>query len=446
VRITTALPLLAGVLVSTALLACSSQRAAAPASSPQAEVQAEPTPSPAATATPVPPTPTPRIPAGAVPFPAPMREQAERLLIEVAALRQSPPRGEASMFLVSRKNATDYYTPVRDENAPQRTDLREDLYKLLGLVAERVSVAQQDTAYLGSLITGFYASDHNAFYLLDDQGPSDGPKAKSTVVHEFTHLLQDQYYDLDALDTRFSGNWDATRAYYSLLEGDALNTEAHFFGRPLRQLPPCFTLPNPPSGTSYAVARDLDTWYFDGYCFVQAALRQGKTIAELWQRIPSTTEQLLHPEKYLAEEGARPVNLAAVSEALGPGWERQGGSSFGEYQLQNLLQVGLGRDSSRIQRAAAGWGGDAWIQYQNGEQRLLQAATVWDSAEDAAEFFAALSQSLRSRGADLQADGDRLSGNAAGKHWRVRLVGDRVDFAVATDVEALDRAARALQL
>jgi hypothetical protein len=375
-----------------------------------------------------------------------MREQANRLLAEVAALRQSPPRGEADMFLLSRKNATEYYTPARDENAPSRSDLRSDVYKLLGLVADRVNVAQQDTAYLGSLITGFYASDLNAFYLLDDQGPIDGPKAKSTVVHEFTHVLQDQYYDLDEIDRRVSGDWDATRAFYSLLEGDALNTEAHFFGRPLRALPPCFTLPAPPSGTSYAIARDLDTWYFDGSCFVQAVLRRGKTLPDMWQSIPTTSEQVLHPEKYLAGEAALPVSLASVTEVLGPAWRRQGGSNFGEYVLQNLLQAGLGRDFSRIQRAAAGWGGDRWVQYENAEQRLLQAGTVWDTPEDADEFFASLLQSMRNRGADVQSDANRFEATSDGKHWRALLDGDRVDFVVSTDLEALERVARAMKL
>jgi hypothetical protein len=436
--------LLLGALAAALLIACSQPAAQAP--TPTLEPTAEHTATPAPTATPPPPTPTPRAPSGAVPFPPAMREQANRLLEQVAALRQSPPKGEAQMFLLSRKNATEYYTPVQDASAAPRSDLRSDVYKLLGLVAERVNVAQQDTAYLGSLITGFYASDLNAFYLLEDQGPIDGAKAKSTVVHEFTHMLQDQYYDLDAIERKVSGNWDATRSFYSLLEGDALNTEAHFFGRPLRALPPCFTLPNPPANTSYAIARDLDTWYFDGSCFVQAALRQGATLGDLWQRIPATSEQLLHPEKYLADEGPRQVNLASLAEVLGPGWRRQGSSNFGEYLLQNLLQAGLGRDFARIQRSAAGWGGDGWMLYENGDHKLLQAMTAWDTPEDAAEFFAALVQSLRSRGAEVQSDAARLSGVTDGKHWRVLLDTDRVDFVVSTDPEALERAAQAMKL
>jgi hypothetical protein len=258
--------------------------------------------------------------------------------------------------------------------------------------------------------------------------------------------LQDQYYDLDAIDERLDGDWDAKRAFYSLLEGDALNTEAHFFGRPLRALPPCFSLPNPPATTSYAIARDLDTWYFDGYCFLQAVLRQGTTIPEVWGRIPATSEQILHPEKYVMNEAARAVTLAPISEALGAGWSRQGGNSFGEYLLQNLLQAGLGRDFNRIQRAAAGWGGDRFTLYENAEQRLLQARLVWDSPEDADDFFASLAQSLRNRGAALQSDDTRLTATLGGKTWRTLLDGDRVDFVVSTDAAALERVAEVLKL
>ena len=82
-------------------------------------------------------------------------------------------------------------------------------------------------------------------------------------------------------------------------------------------------------------------------------------VADVWAALPTTTEQILHPEKYLAGEGALPVSLPPLTPALGAGWRSLLGSSFGEFSLQNLLLLGLAADRVLVQRAAAGWGGDA---------------------------------------------------------------------------------------
>ena len=353
------------------------------------------------------------------------------------------------MRLMSRQEAIEYYSRSRGaaDGGERREDLRQTVYRLLGLVPERTEVARQDVDYLGTLITGFYSAEFDTMYLLDDQGGPLSASGQATLVHELTHALQDQHHDLNKLHATQDVTWDAARALASVLEGDAMHTEAAFFGRPGRPIPECFTLPPPSAG--YAIKRDLDSWYFDGYCFVKTALElQAGGIGAIFARLPATTEQLLHPEKYVANEPADRPRLPDLVPTLPGGWSRLGGNVFGEYVLQNLLMLGMPEDRPRVQAAAAGWGGDAFSVYGGPDgARLLHASLRWDAPGEAAEFFEALAASLRSRAPDTTlARGTSIESDIEGKVWQAELVGDTITLLVATDRPAVEAAASSLSL
>jgi hypothetical protein len=364
------------------------------------------------------------------------------------------------MFLLSRDQARAYYSGSNNNGSggpsPQpRLDPKNELYRLLGLIPEREqrNVEQASVDNLISLITGFYAEQFKAFYMLDEiTGGTSGPSARATIAHEFVHALQDQYYDLTEVGALRAEDWDAFRAFQQVMEGDALYFEEKYIGFSLRstyRVPVCFQIPRAirPS-VPFVVERELDTWYEDGLCFIEAVLpRLPNGIRDVWENLPTTTEQILHPEKYLAGEGASVVTLPRLSAQLGPGWERLAQHNFGEFSLQNLLLLGV-TDRARVWQASTGWGGDVWDLYTNGEARLVYSESVWDSAEEAREFWLALTESLNNRAPDRQAL--QLEGayrnDIGGRSWRASINGDRVMFLVSNDSAAADRVATFLGL
>jgi hypothetical protein len=191
------------------------------------------------------------------------------------------------------------------------------------------------------------------------------------------------------------------------------------------------------------VRRDLNSWYDDGLCFVTNVLPKVPAGFEsIFTRLPSTTEQLLHPDRYLANEPARPVTPVALAASLGPGWKEQGKGVLGEYTLQNVLMAGLSGDRPRVQRAAEGWGGDAFTVYERDETtKLLQLETVWDTPEDAGDFFQSLRVALGNRGGSMDAGETSLRHTREGRTWRVALNGEKVSILVSADAPALDAAA-----
>ena len=411
------------------------------------------TAAPTATATPAP-AETPRPPPNARPFPPELRAQVQPVLDRVAELRGTPPKGEVAMNLVGRREATEYFRNDFTEEDLRRFQVQEDVYHLLSMIPESTDLLDTFLGFLGQGVLGFYDTDLKAFYLLDDLGGLDTFVARSTLVHEFTHALQDQYYGLKALGESREEDWDASLALAQTVEGEAVATETAFAGFSVR-LVTCFSIPPVGGGgTPYVVRRDLMTWYEDGLCFVQAVrerLANGATA--IFERLPATTEQVLHPDKYLAGEGAVAVTLPALEGALGEGWGEIDGSTLGEYTLQNLLVLGMTAERPRVQEAAAGWGGDAWRLYGREEARLFAATVAWDSAADAQQFWLALADSVRARAASFEGAEGSLRAVMNGKTWRAALSGDpaspagrRVTFVVSGDAAAAERAAGALAL
>jgi hypothetical protein len=441
---------------------------------PDATSTPEATATPMATATPEP-TPTPRPRPEANRFPPDLQAEADRLLQLIVDQRGTPLTQPVDMFLLTREQARKFYSTPEPEESPTPApaeptatpgpppeptlDAKQEVYELLGLVPKRQTieaptVQEQQVDNLISIITGFYDSGFKAFYMIDSiNGGVFGPLARSTIVHELVHALQYQQADIQAIGNRRAGNADAFTALLSVLEGDAVNTENLVLGYSTRSTyrqPVCFTIPAPArQGTPFVIERELDVWYEDGLCFVRAIAETSPDgIAGIWNRVPSTTEQILHPEKYLAGEVALPLTQKDLDSALGGGWDEVGDNVFGEFGLQNVLLTGLVGDRPGVQTAAAGWGGDRWRLYANGDSRLFHLDTVWDSDVDATEFVTALDRMLTNRGAMArsQLSDSAYTAEVAGVSWAVSHRGDAVTLVVTNDPAALPPVAAELGL
>ena len=428
---------------------------------PEAPPTATATPTPAPTATPL-----PRPEANS--FPPDLQAEGLSLLAQIGALRGIADPRPVDMFLLTREQARDFYASDEEEPTtpagptptpgPRPLDPRQELYELLGLVPEVVegtdtpTVEDEELDNLISIITGFYTPAYNAFYMIETiNGGIYGQLARGTIVHELTHALQYQTADLNRIAGERNGNLDATTALLSVMEGDAVNSEIELLGFSVRSTlrqPTCFEIP--PSrglGTPYAIERELDVWYEDGLCFVQAIAAQDPDgIVALFDDPPTTMEQILHPEKYLAGEGAAPVTPEPLLQALGGSWRFLTSSTFGEFGLQNVLLNGLPQDRVRVQEAAAGWGGDAWNLYVDGDARLLHLETVWDTAADGPQFLDALVASLTNLGFGATVDSATTTLAREGITWTLTLRDGGVTVLVANDAEALETARRALVL
>ncbi|HEX8286228.1 MAG TPA: hypothetical protein VF588_22900 [Pyrinomonadaceae bacterium] len=306
-----------------------------------------------------------------------------------------------------------------------------------GMLPEGTDLATLAVSFTAATAGATYSPLDKQVLLVSDRG---GQRDTGLLTHEFVHALQDQHFDLLRMMLARPFSFDREEAAFALVEGDAVSVERRavrgeaWVKRPLedvaREEDERFSSYRkglgaffPPLLTETFIFR-----YRDGLRFVET-LRRAKpavSIDEVFRRPPASSEQILHPEKYLSGETPREVETD-VEGFAGEGWGLTATTPLGEIGVRGLLLAGVAADEAK--RAAAGWGGDrSYVFEREGRAPLFVWRTVWDTPRDAQEFFRAYNEMLR-RGAAP----DAVEGAESERAWReggaltrVRVEGDSV--------------------
>ncbi len=287
--------------------------------------------------------------------------------------------------------------------------------------------------YLDTLeyqVAGFYDSESKVMNTLLINGGELGDELplleQITYVHEFTHALQDQHFDINALDASTRENRDQSLAFTSLVEGDATVVMNDYtqvlaarnpFGVALELLGQGIqagALSLPP-GLPDIMVSELLGYYTNGAAFVTTLYADGgwDEVDKAYVDLPQSSEQILHPDKYLSAEGPLPVDF--VAPPLETGWSLIWDTTLGEFYLRHILAEQIPQAKARD--AAAGWGGDHVQIYQQADTGALawSLAVTWDGTADSQEFVNALNDysAARYAGVDPQIDGHQTCWTSA---------------------------------
>jgi hypothetical protein len=285
----------------------------------------------------------------------------------------------------------------RKDNPAELVAGTETLYKELGLMPQDASLERLYLELLTSQVAGLYDDETKHMYVVTQDG-AIGPVEEITYAHEFTHALQDQRFGLRQLIGEDTDQSDRTMARSALVEGDATLLMSLWAQRHLTpaELGEVAGSTDPASEAILAkmppILKDpLLFPYTSGIQLALGAFTSGgfAAVDDLYANPPASTEQVLHADKLAAREApvavAFPDDLAA---RLGDGWKVSLQDTLGEVLLEVILRDG---GASATNDAAAGWGGDrvALLEGPGGEKAVVMD-TVWDAAQDATEFEAAL--------------------------------------------------------
>ena len=111
---------------------------------------------------------------------------------------------------------------------------------------------------------------------------------------------------------------------------------------------------------------------------------------------PRSTEQIMHPEKFLQVPADQPkaVGLPDLTGPLGPGWELKETNTLGEFDLNVMLRENGASDPDK---GADGWGGGKFEMYKLAQEMMVYSSVVWDTEADAKEFYGCHVRDLRQR-------------------------------------------------
>ena len=283
----------------------------------------------------------------------------------------------------------------------------------LGLVARDFGLRDYIVKLLREQVAGFYEPKTQEFYLAAWVPISE---QRTVMAHELMHALQDQHFNLRRFEKWPKGDSDAELAAHALIEGEAtimmyqyaLDREGvrldvtklgSLTERMLAESDPEDASKYPLLAGAPAVLRDgLQFPYIYGAGFVQEVLKAGswKAVDKSYSRLPASTEQIIHPERFITWDDPVKIDIADLVRSLGPGWKRVDADVNGEFGYQIALREFIGKAAVK---AAAGWGGDRYLLYENTRTGATMMAqfTTWDSVIDAVEFFDAYSERTEKR-------------------------------------------------
>ncbi len=278
----------------------------------------------------------------------------------------------------------------------------------LGLLPEGSDLLDLTLRLLGEQVAGFYDPKTDEMIVVAD---GDFSAEAYYYSHEVVHALQDAHLDPDDLMEEItSDNDDESLAMAALYEGDAVVASTFYLEKhpelALDLLREAQTDSTELDSAPAAMVVTLVFPYISGQPFVEHLYQDGgwDAVDAAYLDMPASTEQILHPEKYLDRDNPVTLTLPNPSEAMADGWSEIDQNTLGELQIALLLAnlpPGSGFNGVTGQydipdparNAAAGWDGDRYALWASADgQEALVWRTAWDTEQDARSFTAALAR------------------------------------------------------
>ena len=341
--------------------------------------------------------------------------------VQVAEIRGLTKTREVQRQIIDEDELRQTMTELFDEESPPGyVAATERLYKALDLIPADANLRELTLDLLSGGVAGFYRNDQNTLYIVSKTG-LPGVNEQVTFAHEFGHALQDQHSSVFTDTEGILDQTDRILARQAIYEGDATLLMSYWAIANLdtQEMAELIALSQDPE-TQALLARmpaileeTLLFPYTTGATYLTPAQIQGgwPAVDAFYDRMPESTEQILHPEAYEARERPTVVDIADdLADQLGAGWSVPLEDTFGEFQLGIWLRES-GVTAPSATTAITGWGGDrlAVVEGPGGTWGVI-LETTWDTVADAAEFASAAQTAINgfSNSAHISAPGGKV--------------------------------------
>jgi hypothetical protein len=309
---------------------------------------------------------------------------------------------------------------IRPQRSPEQRAQLSRAYAAMGFVTPATDVTAEVTKLLTSQLGAALYTGGDRI-LFNQDGNLNSVYDRTSLASALTQALQDQNFDLGKVPVPTGNNDDCYAAAKALLLGDTSIIKLRY--QMFNVAPPGDDLRSSPTSLSredFAATTPFIREYFlfpytMGSSFCAALHGNGgwKAINAAIQRPPVSTAEILHPDLYLAAQPFVPEAYAWDADRLRingsePLWSNVAGElGISVYLNRGYFKYNMSRQAfydadlpplskSDLQNsppslAAAGWRGDRYLVYPNGEGAGGSDHTYWrskwETPNDAAEFF-----------------------------------------------------------
>jgi hypothetical protein len=341
---------------------------------------------------------------------------------------------------------------VKDVAKPEELRAEELTLKMFGLVPPDFDLAENTVELLTEQAAAFYDYEKKKLFITDS---TPGASQEPVLAHELAHAVADQNYNLARFIKQGRKSDDGSTARMAVMEGQATWLMSEFLARRMNKslkdspgMAEAMSSMSDNSNSEFPVFDKSPLYlrltlvfpYTKGMMFQHAVFdRDGQQgFAEVFQKPPSSTQQILHPEKYF--EGVKPTEPALPEPKLGKGYKGLVGGSLGELDHQVMLEQYSGKEVA--DRLASHWRGCEFELKENAKAKrvVLLYAVEWDTEDAAREYFAAYRKQLEKKWKQftiIQELPDSIDGSGDSGRFELRRNGK-----IVTSAEGLEAAVR----
>ncbi len=326
----------------------------------------------------------------------------EETLAEVSRLRGLPVRHPVRAGIQSRAEIERHLVDDLNKRiSPEEFDVAAKALIAFGLVPRGFDYRDLLLRILIEQVAGYYRPKAKMLYLADWLTLAE---QHLVMVHELVHALQDQHFDLTRFEEGPKGESDRDLAVQALIEGEAMGVLLTYMLKPqgmdLTSIPIPLTaifeqlqamdgersqvLQSAPA----AVRESLLFPYTYGTAFIQYLVQRGSwaRVSRAYADPPDSTEQILHPEKFLSRDRPVRIRLSDIRSLLGQSVRKRLTDRNGEFGYRLILHEYVDRRTA--ERAAEGWEGDQFALYEDARtgHLILVHLSTWESEVEAREF------------------------------------------------------------
>ncbi len=375
---------------------------------------------------------------------------ADRIFSEISKERGFKVNRPIAKVFVKRKEIETRALRITDAaSPPAELDSERKLFFKLGLIPQEYDLSEffQKASLLSTI--SLYDPQTKVLYIADSLADEQEEAILMSLVPNLAFAFQDQHFGVSFEQARVQGNQDASAARWAVIGGDALTAGFNYrLGssaasrvevRDIRRFFRFLVEEEMADDTPPAV---MEMGLFGGvfgFSFMQVYLKWNgwENAARLYSDLPRSTEQIMHPEKYVgSRDDPTEVKEQAPPDVLSPSWKRVYSNTLGEFMLYLHLKEFISEQQAKW--GAQGWDGDRLELFENPDGKLtLVLRSVWDSEKEADQFFKAYAKLIDQRYPGVQlvpGDGSTRSGEknlqwvSENNRILLRLNGSRVEI------------------
>jgi hypothetical protein len=348
---------------------------------------------------------------------------------------------------ISRAEVNEYIQKrVKDSVKPEDIHAQELVLKRFGLVPRDFDLAKATVDLLTEQAAAFYDYDRKKLFITDST-----PSAMQTAIlaHELSHAVADQNFNLKKYIRKGSDTDDGSTARLAVMEGQATWVMSEYMARQIGsslrtnpELASMMSAMQDSAGDQFPVFDHAPLYfrlslvfpYTKGVLFQNALVQKlgDGAFAEPFRKPPVSTQQILHPEKYVS--GLQPTHPALPNAGLS-GYKRIAEGSLGEFDNAALIEQFAGKEAAN--ELAPHWRGSSLELRENksANRAVLLYSVEWDSEDAARRYFEFYKSAIRKKSKSVSVGSetaDAFSGTDDDGRFEMRRAG-----AVISSVEGL---------